>query len=83
MVLQNGAKVTDTKALAAELYCRFYALGWFSVVGGSIAIKVHDESVPKPAQLIIMAPTGIYSLYFYYLFINITLINTHSHIYFA
>ncbi|XP_024018201.1 probable bifunctional methylthioribulose-1-phosphate dehydratase/enolase-phosphatase E1 2 isoform X2 [Morus notabilis] len=59
MVLQNGAKVTDTKTLAAELCCRIYSLGWFSVVGGSIAIKVHDESVPKPAQLIIMSPIGV------------------------
>jgi hypothetical protein len=51
--------VSDTKALAAEL-CRFlYTLGWVSGTGGSIALRVHDDSVPWPAQLIVMAPSGM------------------------
>lgn len=74
-VFQNGVEVTssslaylgskevvDSKALAAELCHHFYSLGWFSGIGGSIAIKVHDDSIPKPAQLIVMSPSGIFSL---------------------
>lgn len=74
-VLQNGVEVmssslaylgskevVDSKALAAELCHHFYSLGWFSGIGGSIAIIVHDDSIPKPAQLIVMSPSGIFSL---------------------
>ncbi|PON49692.1 Class II aldolase [Parasponia andersonii] len=71
-VVQNGVEVsalsppyleskalTDTKALAAELCRQFYTLGWVSGTGGSIAIKVNDDSVPKPAQLIVTSPSGV------------------------
>jgi hypothetical protein len=51
--------VSDTKALAAELCCFLYTLGWVSGAGGSIALRVHDDSVPRPAQLIVMAPSGM------------------------
>ncbi|XP_048327329.2 probable bifunctional methylthioribulose-1-phosphate dehydratase/enolase-phosphatase E1 2 isoform X5 [Ziziphus jujuba] len=51
--------VTDTRALAAELCRHFYTLGWFSGTGGSIAIKVHDDAIPKPSQLIVTSPSGV------------------------
>ncbi|KAF5822159.1 putative methylthioribulose-1-phosphate dehydratase, class II aldolase/adducin domain superfamily [Helianthus annuus] len=34
-----------------------YTLGWVSDTGGSITAKVHDDSVPKSDQLIIMSPS--------------------------
>ncbi|KAM0044071.1 putative class II aldolase/adducin, methylthioribulose-1-phosphate dehydratase [Helianthus debilis subsp. tardiflorus] len=34
-----------------------YTLGWVSGTGGSITAKVHDDSVPKSDQLIIMSPS--------------------------
>ena len=57
--------VTETKALAAELCHKFYTLGWVLGTGGSIAIKVHDDLVPKPAQLIVTSPSGIYHMCIY------------------
>ncbi|CAK9182997.1 unnamed protein product [Ilex paraguariensis] len=52
-------KVEETKALISELCRQFYDLGWVSGTGGSITIKVHDDSIPKPQQLIIMSPSGV------------------------
>lgn len=51
--------VRETKALISELCRQFYTLGWVSGTGGSITIKVHDESIPKPQQLILMSPSGV------------------------
>ncbi|KAL3503204.1 hypothetical protein ACH5RR_037653 [Cinchona calisaya] len=55
----EGSKVKETKALIAELCRQFYNLGWVSGTGGSITIKVHDDSIPKPQQLIVMSPSGV------------------------
>ncbi|XP_059661501.1 probable bifunctional methylthioribulose-1-phosphate dehydratase/enolase-phosphatase E1 1 [Cornus florida] len=52
-------KVEETKALISELCRQFYNLGWVSGTGGSITIKVHDDSIPKPHQLIVMSPSGV------------------------
>ncbi|MCI04934.1 methylthioribulose-1-phosphate dehydratase, partial [Trifolium medium] len=53
----EGKAVKETKALMAELCRHFYTLGWVSGTGGSISIKVHDDSIPKPQQLILMSPS--------------------------
>ncbi|CAL8151138.1 unnamed protein product [Prunus armeniaca] len=71
-VAMNGAKlgtasqaylesraVSDTKVLISDLCRQFYNLGWVSGTGGSITIKVHDDSVPKPQQLVVMSPSGV------------------------
>lgn len=50
--------VSETRALVAELCRHFYTLGWVSGTGGSITIKVADDSVPKPRQLVVMSPSG-------------------------
>ncbi|RVW79305.1 putative bifunctional methylthioribulose-1-phosphate dehydratase/enolase-phosphatase E1 1 [Vitis vinifera] len=50
--------VNDTRKLLSDLCRHFYGLGWVSGTGGSITIKVHDESIPKPQQLIVMSPSG-------------------------
>ncbi|XP_057453477.1 probable bifunctional methylthioribulose-1-phosphate dehydratase/enolase-phosphatase E1 [Lotus japonicus] len=55
----EGKAVNDTRALIAELCRHFYNLGWVSGTGGSITIKVHDDSIPKPHQLVIMSPSGV------------------------
>lgn len=55
----EGKAVKETRALMAELCRHFYSLGWVSGTGGSLSIKVHDDSIPKPHQLILMAPSGI------------------------
>lgn len=55
----EGSRVRETKALISELCRQFYHLGWVSGTGGSITIKVHDDSIPKPQQLIVMSPSGI------------------------
>ncbi|KAL3647841.1 hypothetical protein CASFOL_008809 [Castilleja foliolosa] len=52
----EGNKVRETKALISELCRQFYHLGWVSGTGGSITIKVHDDSIPKPQQLIGYVP---------------------------
>ncbi|CAO2833388.1 unnamed protein product [Amaranthus hypochondriacus] len=51
--------VQEAKSLITELCRQFYHLGWVGGTGGSITIKVHDDSVPKPEQLIIMSPSGV------------------------
>ena len=51
--------VKDTKSLISDLCRQFYYLGWVSGTGGSITIKVHDDSIPKPQQLIVMSPSGL------------------------
>ncbi|KAK2651148.1 hypothetical protein Ddye_018637 [Dipteronia dyeriana] len=71
-MVQNGVAVTgssraylenkamhETKALAAELCRHFYTLGWVSGTGGSISIKVHDDSLTISHQLIVMSPSGV------------------------
>lgn len=55
----EGKAVKETKALMAELCRHFYSLGWVSGTGGSISIKVHDDSIPKPQQLILMSPSAV------------------------
>ncbi|XP_052177379.1 probable bifunctional methylthioribulose-1-phosphate dehydratase/enolase-phosphatase E1 2 isoform X2 [Diospyros lotus] len=56
--LENDA-VKETKVLASELCRHFYTLGWLLGSGGSIAIKIHDDSIPKSRQLIVMSPSGV------------------------
>ncbi|XP_027340472.1 probable bifunctional methylthioribulose-1-phosphate dehydratase/enolase-phosphatase E1 isoform X1 [Abrus precatorius] len=51
--------VKETRALMAELCRHFYNLGWVTGTGGSITMKVHDDSIPKPQQLILMSPSGV------------------------
>ena len=63
--------VKDTKSLISDLCRQFYNLGWVSGTGGSITIKVHDDSIPKPHQLIVMSPSGVLlflNLCYYYFF---------------
>ncbi|KAL4554066.1 hypothetical protein LXL04_039822 [Taraxacum kok-saghyz] len=55
----DGSQVKQTKSLISELCRLFYNLGWVSGTGGSITAKVHDDSVPKSEQLIIMSPSGV------------------------
>ncbi|RDX75179.1 putative bifunctional methylthioribulose-1-phosphate dehydratase/enolase-phosphatase E1 [Mucuna pruriens] len=55
----EGKAVKETKALITELCRHFYSLGWVSGTGGSITIKVHDDSIPIPHQLILMSPSGV------------------------
>ena len=50
--------VKETRALVSELCRQFYNLGWVSGTGGSITIKVHDDSIPKSQHLIVMSPSG-------------------------
>ncbi|KAK1325523.1 putative bifunctional methylthioribulose-1-phosphate dehydratase/enolase-phosphatase E1 1 [Acorus calamus] len=54
----EGKSVKDTRSLVTDLCRQFYTLGWVSGTGGSITIKVHDDSVPRPNQLIVMSPSG-------------------------
>ncbi|KAL5564411.1 hypothetical protein UlMin_027575 [Ulmus minor] len=51
--------VNDTKSLISDLCRQFYNLGWVSGTGGSITIKVHDDCIPKPQQIVIMSPSGV------------------------
>lgn len=55
----ESTPVRETKTLISDLCRQFYNLGWVSGTGGSITVKVHDESVPKPNQLIVMSPSGV------------------------
>ncbi|KAK2968438.1 hypothetical protein RJ640_004444, partial [Escallonia rubra] len=55
----ESTPVKETKALISDLCRQFYTLGWVSGTGGSITIKVHDDSIPKPNQLILMSPSGV------------------------
>ena len=54
----EGKEVKETSSLVTELCRHFYTQGWVSGTGGSITMKVHDDSIPKPDQLIIMSPSG-------------------------
>ncbi|KAL5738051.1 hypothetical protein ACOSP7_030812 [Xanthoceras sorbifolium] len=56
---RESKPMKDTRALVSELCRQFYTLGWMSGTGGSITIKVHDDSIPKPQQLILMSPSGV------------------------
>jgi len=58
----EGKAVKETRALMAELCRHFYTLGWVTGTGGSITMRVHDDSIPKPQQLILMSPSGIFPL---------------------
>ncbi|KAF8025826.1 hypothetical protein BT93_F2606 [Corymbia citriodora subsp. variegata] len=51
--------VKDTRSLMSELCRHFYTLGWMYGTGGSIAMKVHDDSVPRPHQLFLLSPSGV------------------------
>lgn len=51
--------VREARVLASELCRHMYTLGWFSGTGGSITIKVHDDSIPKPRQLVVISPSGL------------------------
>ncbi|KAL8166211.1 hypothetical protein V2J09_007710 [Rumex salicifolius] len=51
--------VQDTKILIADLCRQFYTLGWVAGTGGSIAMRVHDDSIPKPQQIVVMSPSGV------------------------
>ncbi|XP_027355118.1 probable bifunctional methylthioribulose-1-phosphate dehydratase/enolase-phosphatase E1 isoform X4 [Abrus precatorius] len=55
----EGKAVKETRTLISELCRHFYNLGWVSGTGGSITIKVHDHSIPKSHQLILMSPSGV------------------------
>ncbi|KAG0465647.1 hypothetical protein HPP92_019811 [Vanilla planifolia] len=55
----DGKPVRETRTLVADLCRQFYTLGWVSGTGGSITIKVHDDSIPKKDQLIVMSPSGV------------------------
>lgn len=55
----ESSKVKETKSLITQLCRHFYTQGWVSGTGGSITIKVHDDSIPKPQQLIVMSPSGV------------------------
>ncbi|XP_059662661.1 probable bifunctional methylthioribulose-1-phosphate dehydratase/enolase-phosphatase E1 1 [Cornus florida] len=55
----ESSRVKETKVLISDLCRQFYTLGWVSGTGGSITIKVHDDSIPKPNQLILMSPSGV------------------------
>ncbi|PKU67819.1 probable bifunctional methylthioribulose-1-phosphate dehydratase/enolase-phosphatase E1 1 [Dendrobium catenatum] len=55
----DGKAARETRALVADLCRQFYTLGWVSGTGGSITIKVHDDAIPKPHQLIVMSPSGV------------------------
>lgn len=54
----DSEAVWETRNLVADLCRQFYTLGWVSGTGGSITIKVHDDSIPKSHQLIVMSPSG-------------------------
>ncbi|KAG2299271.1 hypothetical protein Bca4012_010842 [Brassica carinata] len=55
----EGKEVKETSSLVTELCRHFYTQGWVSGTGGSITMKVHDASIPKPDQLIAMSPSGV------------------------
>ncbi|XP_048607686.1 probable bifunctional methylthioribulose-1-phosphate dehydratase/enolase-phosphatase E1 [Brassica napus] len=55
----ESREVKETSSLVTELCRHFYTQGWVSGTGGSITIKVHDASIPKPDQLIVMSPSGV------------------------
>ena len=57
--LLSSPAVKETSGLVSELCRQFYTLGWVSGTGGSITMKVHEDSIPKQQQLIVMSPSGI------------------------
>lgn len=70
----EGNAVKETRVLISELCRHFYSLGWVSGTGGSITIKVHDDSISKPHQLILMSPSGPFPLLiFFFSFTSIPL----------
>ena len=48
----------NTKALMAELSRQFYGLRLVSRPAGSIAIKVHDHSIPKGQHTVALSHSG-------------------------
>ncbi|KAF1880912.1 hypothetical protein Lal_00022942 [Lupinus albus] len=70
----EGKAVKETKALMAELCRHFYTLGWVSGTGGSITMKVHDHSIPKPHQIILLAPSGTFLFFLTFTFMRSSLI---------
>lgn len=54
----ESKEVSETKEIAAELSRYFYTLSWFLGTGGSITIKVHDVSISRQNQIIVMSPSG-------------------------
>ncbi|CAA6671498.1 unnamed protein product [Spirodela intermedia] len=55
----ESTAVKETRGLVSELCRQFYTLGWVSGTGGSITIKVHEDSIVKRQQLIVMSPSGV------------------------
>ncbi|CAH2070046.1 unnamed protein product, partial [Thlaspi arvense] len=55
----ESKEVKETSSLVTELCRHFYTQGWVSGTGGSITMKVHDASIPKAEQLIVMSPSGV------------------------
>lgn len=55
----DSKHVKDARILVSELCRHFYALGWVLGTGGSISIKVHDDSFSSSRQLIVMSPSGV------------------------
>ncbi|GAB2277961.1 hypothetical protein Dimus_012659 [Dionaea muscipula] len=55
----DSKQVKETRGLISDLCRQFYNLGWVGGTGGSITIKVHDDCIPKPQQLIVMSPSGV------------------------
>ncbi|XP_010482787.1 PREDICTED: probable bifunctional methylthioribulose-1-phosphate dehydratase/enolase-phosphatase E1 isoform X1 [Camelina sativa] len=55
----EGKELKETSSLVTELCRHFYTQGWVSGTGGSITMKVHDASIPKAEQLIVMSPSGV------------------------
>ncbi|XVF44277.1 hypothetical protein PTKIN_Ptkin02bG0107300 [Pterospermum kingtungense] len=51
--------VSETKDIAEELCRHFYTLGWLSSTGGSITVKVHEDSIPRQHQIIVMSASGV------------------------
>lgn len=54
----KSVAVAETRNLMVDLCRQFYTLGWFVGTGGSISIKVHDDSFLRTNQLIVMSPSG-------------------------
>jgi Class II Aldolase and Adducin N-terminal domain len=55
----ESPRVNEACSLVAQLCRLFYPQGWVTGTGGSITVKVHDDTVPKSDQLIVMSPSGM------------------------